>query len=192
MSYVIQNFHNNKPALVVTQRLKLLTLYNNLPVIQFLLTSLHHMWLFNRFTFNCAEYLKVLYKSFHVWGIERWLSDALAPRYAFFDPNLVKSLRYWVALSTTNSLLSGVSAAKVTRPSSRRVLNQALTPVTVLGISFQGKTYRTVLFRFFMHIISNYRMWNKQYVLRTRFLILTPDFYLVKYYNRHFFKAYNF
>lgn len=192
MSYVIQNFYNINQSLVLNQKLYLIWINRNSSLI---LTFLNKNWtlLINNVNFlNNASSLYHLTHFFFNTGFYTIFKTLLTKWKPFLTTNYIKSLQYWIFKYNLALISKKVLNSNLISIENSLFYNQYITNIAISNISLHSKYYRTVMLKFVNILILPWQLWNRNYNISFKFLLLTKNFNLIRYYNTYFFKIYNF
>jgi arginyl-tRNA--protein-N-Asp/Glu arginylyltransferase len=107
----------------------------------------------------------------------------------FWKTNLEVSLKHKLFTSNSSEV---VSCRKYVMTTDHLLYNQYYLPLFVANISLHKKLYRTFFITYFMYILTVWPKLNKHFNLILQFYLVSSNFLLVGYYNKYFFKIYNF
>ena len=137
--------------------------------------ALHQL---TRFFFNTGFYK--LYKTF----LTKWNPVLMT--------NYTKSLQYWTLKLNIGLLNKSVEKTHLALLDDQFIYNQYFTNVVMSNISLHSKYYRTVLLKFISLLTLNWQLWSRNYNISFKFLLISKNFHLIRFYNTYFFKMYNF
>ena len=192
LSYVIQNFYNVNQSLVLNQKLYLIWISRNSPLI---LTFIHKNWMLllnNLSCFNNSTLLYQLTRFFFNTGLLMLFKTLLTKWKPFLTTNYTKSLHYWIFTLNISLLEKQVVSSNLINIENQLLYNQYFTTITISNISLHNKYYRSVMIKFINMLTLSWQVWNRNYNISFKFLLLTKNFHLIRYYNAYFFKTYNF
>lgn len=192
MSYVIQNFYSVNHALILNQKLYWIWLHrNNNLILTFLvrnwthgfsnlnyLTNVQMLFTLNLLFFNNSFYQ--IYKTL----LTKWNQ--------FWVTNYVKSLQYWTLIGSHRLISKQSIRTELLVLHEDLFFNQYFTNVVVSNISLHNKYYRNVLLKFILLLVSPWQLWNRHYNISLKFMLISKNFHLIRFYNSYFFKMYNF
>lgn len=187
MSYIQQNFSTIQPtSLILTSRLYQIWLWRNITSLWYLTK---HPLISKSLLPNLL--LTSLYKIFFKEGITTRLKYMNTKNFLYYEMNLTKSLKYWNLVSANNLTQNIWTTSLKFTTNSNLVVNQYFLPLPVINIQLSKTYYRKLLFRFMESLLTNYYHPNKHYTNKM-FSPINNHWTLFKYYNRYFFKIYNF
>jgi len=192
LSYVIQNFYNVNQSLVLNQKLYLIWINRNSPLI---LTFINKNWmlLINNLNFlNNSKALYQLTRFFFNSGLSMLFKTLLTKWKPFLTTNYTKSLQYWIFSLNLSLLENRIVNYNLINIEDNLFYNQYFTNITISNISLHNKYYRSVMIKFISMLTLPWQLWNRNYNISFKFLLLTKNFHLIRYYNAYFFKTYNF
>ena len=192
LSYVIQNFYNVNQSLVLNQKLYLIWINRNSPLI---LTFIIKNWnlLINNISYlNNIQSLQQLNRFFFNTGFYKLFKTLLIKWNPLLTTNYIKSLQYWT-LKFNNILLDKqTNSVSLLTVENEFFYNQYFNNVVISNISLHNKYYRTVILKFITLLTLNWQLWNRNYNISFKFMLITKNFHLIRFYNTYFFKMYNF
>ena len=192
LSYVIQNFYNVNQSLVLNQKLYLIWINRNSPLI---LTFINKNWILLINNLSCLNNSRSLYqltRFFFNTGFYMLFKTLLTKWKPFLTTNYTKSLQYWVFKLNISLISKQVINSNLINVENVLLHNQYFTPIVISNISLHNKYYRIVMIKFINMLILPWQLWNRNYNISFKFLLLTKNFNLIRYYNTYFFKIYNF
>lgn len=192
MSYVIQNFYNVNQSLVLNQKLYLIWISRNSPLI---LTFINKNWtlLINNLSYaNTSISLYQLTRFFFNVGLYTLFKTLLTKWKPFLTTNYTKSLQYWIFKLNISLLEKQRVNSNLIKIEDNLLYNQCFTSITISNISIHNKYYRSVILKFINLLTLPWQLWNRNYNISFKFLLITKNFHLIRYYNSYFFKTYNF
>jgi hypothetical protein len=192
LSYVIQNFYNVNQSLVLNQKLYLIWINRNSPLI---LTFINKNWILLINNLSCLNNSRSLYqltRFFFNTGFYMLFKTLLTKWKPFLTTNYTKSLQYWVFKLNISLISKQVINSNLINVESVLLHNQYFTSIVISNISLHNKYYRIVMLKFINMLILPWQLWNRNYNISFKFLLLTKNFNLIRYYNTYFFKIYNF
>jgi hypothetical protein len=192
LSYVIQNFYNVNQSLVLNQKLYLIWINRNSPLI---LTFINKNWILLINNLSCLNNSRSLYqltRFFFNTGFYMLFKTLLTKWKPFLTTNYTKSLQYWVFKLNISLISKQVINSNLINVENLLLHNQYFTSIVISNISLHNKYYRIVMLKFINMLILPWQLWNRNYNISFKFLLLTKNFNLIRYYNTYFFKIYNF
>jgi len=192
LSYVIQNFYNVNQSLVLNQKLYLIWINRNSPLI---LTFINKNWILLINNLSCLNNSRSLYqltRFFFNTGFYMLFKTLLTKWKPFLTTNYTKSLQYWVFKLNISLISKQVINSNLINVENVLLHNQYFTSIVISNISLHNKYYRIVMLKFINMLILPWQLWNRNYNISFKFLLLTKNFNLIRYYNTYFFKIYNF
>jgi hypothetical protein len=192
LSYVIQNFYNVNQSLVLNQKLYLIWINRNSPLI---LTFINKNWILLINNLSCLNNSRSLYqltRFFFNTGFYMLFKTLLTKWKPFLTTNYTKSLQYWVFKLNISLISKQVINSNLINVENVLLHNQYFTSIVISNISLHNKYYRIVMIKFINMLILPWQLWNRNYNISFKFLLLTKNFNLIRYYNTYFFKIYNF
>jgi hypothetical protein len=192
LSYVIQNFYNVNQSLVLNQKLYLIWISRNSPLI---LTFINKNWtlLINNLSYaNTSISLYQLTRFFFNVGLYTLFKTLLTKWKPFLTTNYTKSLQYWIFKLNISLLEKQRVNSNLIKIEDNLLYNQCFTSITISNISIHNKYYRSVILKFINLLTLPWQLWNRNYNISFKFLLITKNFHLIRYYNSYFFKTYNF
>jgi len=194
--YVVQNFHKNFPYIRTTYKIKILWALHNLHLI-YALTNFNYLSFVHDFTTLRTTLLTLtnntvlplllrgLFENLEYLTFQKNLK---APK-IFWKTNLEVSLKHKLFTSNSSEV---VSCRKYVMTTDHLLYNQYYLPLFVANISLHKKLYRTFFITYFMYILTVWPKLNKHFNFILQFYLVSSNFLLVGYYNKYFFKIYNF
>lgn len=192
LSYVIQNFYNVNQSLVLNQKLYLIWINRNSPLI---LTFINKNWILLINNLSCLSNSVSLYqltRFFFNTGFYMLFKTLLTKWKPFLTTNYTKSLQYWVFKLNISLISKQVINSNLINVEDVLLHNQYFISIPISNISLHNKYYRIVMIKFINMLILPWQLWNRNYNISFKFLLLTKNFNLIRYYNTYFFKIYNF
>ena len=91
-----------------------------------------------------------------------------------------------------NLLLKSSTSKNVIIPQNKFIFNQYYWPLLVANVSLHKKLYRTFLVTYLFYSISFWPKLNNHFNLILKYYLVNDNFLLLGYYNKYYFKVYNF
>jgi len=192
LSYVIQNFYSINQSLVLNQKLYLIWINRNSPLILTFITKNWNLLINNLSCLNNSKSLYQLTRFFFNTGFYKILKTLLTKWKTLLTTNYTKSLQYWILKLNTSLIEKQTITNNLIIVEDNLVYNQYFNNVVVSNISLHNKYYRSVMLKFITILTTNWQLWNRNYNISFKFMLITKNFHLVRYYNSYFFKMYNF
>lgn len=194
--YVVQNFYKHSPYVKITYKIKLLWVFKNSRFIS-TLSKFHYLSLVHDFniirstllTPTTKTILPLLLTSFFENIEHLMFKKHLKTPKSFWKINLDSSLKYNLfknMLETTNE------PSSISLPQNNFIYNQYYWPLFVANVSLHKKLYRTFFITYLFHTISIWPKLNNHFNLILKYYLISDNFLLLGYYNKYFFKVYNF
>lgn len=191
MSYAIQNFYNINQKIRFNQKLYLIWLFRNLPlIITYITKSLN---IFSLLTLNYKHDLSVqdFFRFFYnnsFYKIFKKLTNTWRP---LLGTNYTKSLEYWTC-KLGNALIGDDHISyNATQISNNQFFNLYFTPVKISNIPLQNKLYRNVLVRFLHLLLINWQLWPRYYNIAFRYVLITKNYYILRFYDQPKYKIFH-
>jgi len=194
--YVVQNFYKHSPYIKTTYKIKLLWVFKNSRFIS-TLSKFHYLSLVHDFniirstllTPTTRTALPLLLTSFFE-NIEHLMfkKHPKTPK-SFWKINFDSSLKYNLF---RNLLVPSKDATTVSLPQTNFIYNQYYWPLFVANVSLHHKLYRTLFITYLFHTISIWPKLNNHFNLILKYYLVNDNFLLLGYYNKYYFKVYNF
>jgi len=192
LSYAIQNFYRLSPVNRLTYRRYYNWLYRNTASIWYLINYLH---------LNSNIYLQTLSKSlispkflkslFSKSLIKLFTKKILKWR-PVKESQWVRGVEYWAYKTILHNTLINEAAVKpVLYHSEVYFYNQYLFEKRYVLISFYQKYYRTVLVNFLHLLLRPWQFWRSHLFYDMNSLLITGEFFLLRFLNTRLFKVYS-
>ncbi len=194
--YVVQNFYKQYPFIKITYKIKLLWILKNSQLI-LSLAKFHYLSLVHDFsilrstllTLTTKTTLPILLNSFFENIQYLMFKKHLKVPKTFWKINFDTSLKYNLF---HNLLTKSVVNTNLITPRQSFIYNQYYWPLCVSNVSLHNKLYRTFLITYLFHTISFWPKLNNNFNLILKYYLVNDNFLLLGYYNRYYFKVYNF
>lgn len=193
MSYVIQNFYQVNQGLVFTQKLYLIWVFRNSPLMISLSLRHFHTFIVPVMYLNSSllyvEMVNWLYKSgfTKIWNklVTRWKP--------LLGSNFTKGMQYWTYKLGSSLLEKNYLKVNLLQPHDNFVIyNQYYTSVVVSNISLHNKYYRIVMMKFLNLVLYTWQVWVQRHRWTFNFILINKNFHVLYFYNFYFFKMFNF
>ena len=187
MSYVIQNFSRMTSLNRLSYRRYYTWLYRNTASIWLLMnylntaSQLYLQW----------EYPSYLLKAFFSRSLTRFFTREGIKWRPVRESQWVKGLDYWTSylLIATMDRVALHSPTHIS-PTSQLFFNQVLLEKRYLMIAFSQKYYRYALVTFLHLLIRPWQYWRHQLSYSLELVVLTHEFFLLRFLNTRLFKVY--
>ena len=191
MSYAIQNFYNMNHSLLITQKVVLSWALRNIhPAVAFMKKNVNTI--LSAFLYrNSQDFIFELFHLFYNAGLYRIFKRLVGRWQALLGSNYTQSLEYWTFQLGIASVDDEVLNPFLLPTSNSLLYNQYFTPVVMSNISLHNKYYRNVLMKFLQLLLVNWQLWKKTYNISFQYIILNKNYYLLRCYNKYYFKVYN-
>lgn len=178
-------------SLLVTQKVVLSWALRNIhPAVAFMKKNVNT--LFSTFLFkNSRAFIFDLFNLFYNAGLYRVFKRLVGRWRALLGSNYTQSLEYWTFQIGLLSIDDRVENSYLLPTNHKLFFNQYFTNVVVSNISLHNKYYRTVLIKFLQILLVNWQLWKKTYNISFQYVILNRNYYLLRCYNKYYFKVYN-
>jgi len=194
--YVVQNFYKQSPFIKITYKIKLLWVLKNSQLL-LSLAKFHYLSLVHDFsilrstlsTLTTKTILPLLLGSFFENIQYLMFKKHLKAPKTFWKINFDTSLKYNLF---QNLLLKSNTSTNVVVPQEKFLFNQYYWPLLVANVSLHKKLYRTFLITYLFHTISFWPKLNNHFNLILKYYLINDNFLLLGYYNKYYFKVYNF
>ena len=141
---------------------------------------------------NTSISLYQLTRFFFNVGLYTLFKTLLTKWKPFLTTNYTKSLQYWIFKLNISLLEKQRVNSNLIKIEDNLLYNQCFTSITISNISIHNKYYRSVILKFINLLTLPWQLWNRNYNISFKFLLITKNFHLIRYYNSYFFKTYNF
>jgi hypothetical protein len=191
MSYAVQNFYNVNQKLRFNQKLYLLWFCRNIPAIIIYITkslNIFYLSTLNKtLDFSTQDFFHFFYNN-SFYKIFKKLTSTWRP---LLGTNYTKSLSYW-GCKLGNSLLDETIIKSIpVQISNTQFFNTYFYPVKVSNIPLQNKLYRNVLVRFLHLLIIGWQLWPHYYNIAFRYVLITKNYYVLRFYNQPKYKVFH-
>jgi hypothetical protein len=194
MSYVIQNFSNTNPSLIINQRNQLLFLFRTFYLILYWTVETYQYYLqydLNRPTFRILQQLSA---KLYTRGFTGMFQKCVKRWKFFISLNVNKSLTYWLFqkgnLFLTSSITRPIPKSLIIKKSNYH-LNQMYLPFLISNISLHRKPFRVVVFKILHTLLLFWQPWTKHHTFTLKFFIGIDEVFLLYFYNMYIFKIYH-
>lgn len=191
MSYAIQNFYNINQKLRFNQKLYLLWLFKNLPVIiTYITKSLNTFSFFTlnyKYDFSVQNFFKFFFNN-SFFKIFKKLTTNWRP---LLGTNYTKSLEYWICKLGNSLIENKIISYKSLQISNNQFFNLYFYPLKISNIPLQNKLYRNVLVRFLHLLLINWQLWPRYYNIAFRYVIITKNYYILRFYDQPKYKIFH-
>lgn len=192
MSYAIQNFYNINQSVIINQKLVLSWVFRNIHLMTTLIKK-NSNTLFNTLLFcTTRDFLVDLFWVFFNPGLHKLFKSLISRWHPLLGTNYTQSLEYWTFQIGISSIEEETLTPSLLVPNTKLFLNQYFTNTVLSNVSLHNKHYLTVLVKFLQLLLVNWQLWKKTYNISFQYVIINKNHHLIRYYNKYFFKVYNF
>ena len=191
MSYVIQHFYRLSPVNRLTYRRYFNWLARNTALIWFLINYLNINSNVFLKSFKDLMVSPQLLKSFFSKGLIKLFTKSSLKWRPVRESQWVRGSEYWsYKLMSQNFLNDQLLTKPLHLYTTNYFYNQPLLEKRYMLISFSQKYYRVVLVNFLHLLIKSWQFWRTQLVYTMNSLLITNEFFILRFLNTRLFKVY--